>query len=59
MSEFKLLLGPGDLVFHADFGQGQREYVRIKPDGTVKIAEGVELDEAARAFWEAVERVRK
>lgn len=37
-----------DLVF------GQPEVVRIKANGGVVIAEGAELDDAARAFWNVV-----
>ncbi|HHA2975152.1 TPA: hypothetical protein ACOFD8_002518 [Stenotrophomonas maltophilia] len=37
-----------DLVF------GQPEVVRIKANGEVMIAEGAELEDAARAFWDVV-----
>lgn len=37
-----------DVVF------GEPEVVRIKPSGEVVIAEGANLDDAARAFWNAI-----
>ena len=36
-----------------------REVVRIKQDGNVIIAEGVSLEEASIAFWQAVEELGK
>jgi hypothetical protein len=45
---------PGSLVFHVSHG---KEVFRVLPSGKVQIAEGVETDEAASAFWEAVERM--
>jgi predicted transcriptional regulator len=43
---------PGSLVFHVAHG---KEVFRILPSGKVQIAEGIETDEAAKAFWEAVD----
>ncbi|RRU13199.1 hypothetical protein [Stenotrophomonas sp. 278] len=47
-----LLAEKPDLIF------GNPEALRIKYDGTVQLAEGLSLDAAARAFWDAVERIR-
>ena len=43
----------GSLTFRAGAGE-----VKLHPDGTVEITEGVSLDEAAAAFWKAVEQIR-
>ena len=37
---------------------GMPEVFRIKPDGSVELAEGKELNDAARAFWHAVAQMR-
>jgi hypothetical protein len=34
-----------------------RPLVTIHPDGRVELGEGYEPDEAARAFWDAVQRI--
>ncbi|WP_426805953.1 hypothetical protein, partial [Stenotrophomonas sp. SrG] len=39
------------------FGPG-KEIFRIQPDGSVRLAEGAQLDDAARAFWAAVDHFR-
>lgn len=46
----------GDICFYGHLGEPM---VRIKPDGRVILAEGATVDEAARVFWDAVERMRR
>ena len=31
--------------------------VTVRPDGTVKLGEGVTLDEASKAFWDQLQRM--
>lgn len=38
-------------------GQNGRTLITIRPDGTLEFADGYTPDEAARAFWEAVQRL--
>jgi hypothetical protein len=44
----------GHLTFIAS--DAPKAYVTVKSDGTVELGEGVSLDTAARAFWDAVEK---
>jgi hypothetical protein len=45
-------MAPPHLVY---YGDKQKLIFDIGPDGTVKLGEGVGADEAAKAFWKAVE----
>ncbi|MFM0608721.1 hypothetical protein PQR05_29745 [Paraburkholderia sediminicola] len=38
-------------------GQQPNEVIRIMPNGTVELGEGVTLDAATRAFWDGVEKM--
>lgn len=42
---------PTSLFFHP----GGKEIFRIEPDGNLKLAEGLDLDEASRAFWDMID----
>lgn len=37
-------------------GADGKVIVRIRPDGSVELGEGVQADDAAKAFWEAIYR---
>ena len=50
------LADPGTLVIAGDWSSGEWD-VRINPDGTVE-TRGENLDDAAKAFWKAVARLR-
>lgn len=42
----------GDIIFHSANG---KECVRIRSDGSVKLGEGISLDEASRTFWKRLQ----
>ena len=50
----------GDMIFRAGRHQDnpERELFRVKPSGEIVLAPDVEMAEAARLFWEAVNMVK-